>query len=466
MWDEADTTIAAVTAAPADAPLASVINSINFAGLSLHSPDSSHEPFTQNDRDDMDYPAAPEIAVIQADSSRGSPSAPAPRRLFGTHLSPSPSISTLATRRLSPTTSAADPRRTSVDLQSSFRLQLQNADMSFDLLNDKISFLSHDSFWAGTDDDSVDFKKEELAMLAIAEECEPQPIPEQNDVPLSAPTQSSVFSLPAPSQPSVERRRSLPSTSAANADPQIPSADAAEEHANGMEEWSAQGAAQTTSAPVPPAPVPALRIVKKCWKMHGRVSSVSSTTSSSSSVSSVPSDSKAKNVPAKRSAPLPREEQRAGEPPVPEMQKVRTIIKGLQRPPPGAQLPPMPSMGPAKMRAVSADAGVKKAAGSRPALGRMGPPPPPQRPAQVSNSKFPTSTFGITSRLPGLGSVPKTSGIPASSSGTLRQPRGGNAPVRSGLPVPQSRIPGAPGALRSGTASRLPTGPAATRRAL
>ncbi|THH26660.1 hypothetical protein EUX98_g7524 [Antrodiella citrinella] len=174
MWDAADTTIQAVSAAPAGAPLASIINAINFASLSLHSPDSSHEPSTPDGQSGFDCPAAPEINVVEADSSHGSPTAPTPRRLFGSHLSPSPSSSSFATRRLSPTTSATDPRRTSVDLQSSFHLQLQNAEMTFDLMNDKISFLGHDSFWVGNDEDSVDLKKEEQAMMAIAEEYEPQ----------------------------------------------------------------------------------------------------------------------------------------------------------------------------------------------------------------------------------------------------------------------------------------------------
>ena len=47
-----------------------------------------------------------------------------------------------------------DPWRTSVGLYLSFHLQMQSAEMPFDLLNDKISFLGgvQDLFWAGTDD--------------------------------------------------------------------------------------------------------------------------------------------------------------------------------------------------------------------------------------------------------------------------------------------------------------------------
>ena len=44
--------------------------------------------------------------------------------------------------------------------------------MSFDLLNDKISFLNEGPSWGGCEDDTFDFKKEEAKMLAIAEEYE------------------------------------------------------------------------------------------------------------------------------------------------------------------------------------------------------------------------------------------------------------------------------------------------------
>lgn len=170
LWDDPNTLVPVVSAAPSGAPLASVINSINFASLSLHSPEPSRELFGRS----FGHSVTPQIAVTGPESSHTSPVSQTPQRLFGTHLSSSPSTSALVTRRLSPSTSATDPRRASVDLQSSFRLQLQNADMSFDLLNDKISFLGHDSFWTGADDDSVDYRKEEQMMMTIAEECEAQ----------------------------------------------------------------------------------------------------------------------------------------------------------------------------------------------------------------------------------------------------------------------------------------------------
>ena len=66
-------------------------------------------------------------------------------RATATHLRPPTTLTQL---------SPDDPRRASVDLYSSFHLQMQSEDMSFDLLNDKISFLggAQDSFWAGADD--------------------------------------------------------------------------------------------------------------------------------------------------------------------------------------------------------------------------------------------------------------------------------------------------------------------------
>lgn len=72
-----------------------------------------------------------------------------------------------------------DPRRFSVDLHSSFSLQMQSSDMSFDLLNDKISILDHgqDSFWSGmgsedAEDDTMDLARVEMKMKVVAEKYE------------------------------------------------------------------------------------------------------------------------------------------------------------------------------------------------------------------------------------------------------------------------------------------------------
>ncbi|KAF9460151.1 hypothetical protein BDZ94DRAFT_1324330 [Collybia nuda] len=74
------------------------------------------------------------------------------------HLRPNP-----------PKTSSHDSNRRSIDLYSSFQLQLQSDDASFDLLNDKFSFLvsgsGMDSFMTAMDgDDSFDIGAEEANM--------------------------------------------------------------------------------------------------------------------------------------------------------------------------------------------------------------------------------------------------------------------------------------------------------------
>lgn len=64
-------------------------------------------------------------------------------------------VSTFTPRR-SPLSSEHASHRISMDLQSSFQLQLENADYSFDLVNDKVSFLetSQELSFPDSDDDS------------------------------------------------------------------------------------------------------------------------------------------------------------------------------------------------------------------------------------------------------------------------------------------------------------------------
>ncbi|EGO24363.1 hypothetical protein SERLADRAFT_467536, partial [Serpula lacrymans var. lacrymans S7.9] len=72
--------------------------------------------------------------------------------------------------RSNTTTSSLDPRRTSVDLHTSFNWQLQCPEASFDLLNDRISFLGgQESFLKGLDDmDEFNMEAEEEMMEALA----------------------------------------------------------------------------------------------------------------------------------------------------------------------------------------------------------------------------------------------------------------------------------------------------------
>ena len=64
-------------------------------------------------------------------------------------------VSTFTPRR-SPLSSGHTSHRVSIDLQSSFQLQLQNGDYSFDLVNDKVSFLesSQELSFPDSEDDS------------------------------------------------------------------------------------------------------------------------------------------------------------------------------------------------------------------------------------------------------------------------------------------------------------------------
>ncbi|KAL4066858.1 hypothetical protein J3A83DRAFT_235901 [Scleroderma citrinum] len=61
-----------------------------------------------------------------------------------------------------------DPNRFSVDLQSSFHWQMQCPDVSFDLLNDRISFFGGDSFVLPTDMDEFDGQAKDEMIEALA----------------------------------------------------------------------------------------------------------------------------------------------------------------------------------------------------------------------------------------------------------------------------------------------------------
>ncbi|KAG6832517.1 hypothetical protein H0H92_000146 [Tricholoma furcatifolium] len=72
-----------------------------------------------------------------------------------------------ATLRPSPRTSSEDRNRHSIDLSTSFHLQLQSEEASFDLLKDKVSFLA--SIDGMEDDDSFDMAAEEAKLQAAVE---------------------------------------------------------------------------------------------------------------------------------------------------------------------------------------------------------------------------------------------------------------------------------------------------------
>lgn len=166
-----------VSSAPSGTPFADAINSINLSAMTLtdfQDPPAASSAFTYPNI--MVCPPEPEVIAestparleSRADTSCGS---------SFVLLSPTAHISTPtdlppgATRRTqtSSLTSSADPRRISVDLQSTFSLHMQSADMSFDLINDNISFLNaSNSSWtivdADRDDDTFELAKQKLHM--------------------------------------------------------------------------------------------------------------------------------------------------------------------------------------------------------------------------------------------------------------------------------------------------------------
>lgn len=153
------------TLAPAGSPLASVINAINF---------------TEQKAKDSILPTVPEVAVV-GEWNLGSSTAqlsPSPSTALLTHTPAPESISHLrdtlpATvarprpRARTHTTSSPeiDLRRVSVDLQSSFDMQLRCPEASFDLINDRISFFGGDLI---IDADDFDMRAEEEIMEALA----------------------------------------------------------------------------------------------------------------------------------------------------------------------------------------------------------------------------------------------------------------------------------------------------------
>ena len=183
-----DGSLQALFPAPQGSPLAEVINSINLAAMGVSddataAPDAERayagsqalettEPETETGmeaRDDRLASPFPEINICAPETpvlaefdlerpereSESAQDAAAPTT-YGSTLRPPSTLTQL---------SPDDPRRASVDLYSSFHLQMQSAEMSFDLLNDKISFLGgaggQDSFWAAGDDADAMFEFDE-----------------------------------------------------------------------------------------------------------------------------------------------------------------------------------------------------------------------------------------------------------------------------------------------------------------
>lgn len=168
-----------LTRAPESSRLFSVIDSINSAdGSPSSSPSASPHssppmsPIEEHARDKT-ISQTPKITVHSpaslednSDTLSPLPTAPIPR--LRSHISPAS------------TSEAFDPRRVSVDLQSSFSSYIACPESSFDLLNDRISFINHDSFLGQlvsfTDGDAdIDVAKEEEEMEELVAKLEGLP---------------------------------------------------------------------------------------------------------------------------------------------------------------------------------------------------------------------------------------------------------------------------------------------------
>ena len=173
-----------LTAAPATSPLASVINAINgtsTAPPTRTSPTSASSPSSSSSSTPTVRPTPPQIRVVPPEhlvsaqpplspldvdsSAPTSPESPSP---------PRPHITTTGTGPRGGTAASAsdlDPRRNSVDLQASFSMHFQCPEVSFDLLNDKISFLglAQESMMDMDGEDGFDLAGEERAMDALAD---------------------------------------------------------------------------------------------------------------------------------------------------------------------------------------------------------------------------------------------------------------------------------------------------------
>lgn len=170
------------TRAPESSRLFSVMDSINSAdGSPSSSPNASPNasppmsPIEEHARDET-ISQTPKITVHSpaslednSDTLSPLPTAPIPR--LRSHISHTS------------TSEAFDPRRVSVDLQSSFSSYIACPESSFDLLNDRISFINHDSFLGQlvsfTDGDAefadMDVAKEEEEMEELVAKLEGLP---------------------------------------------------------------------------------------------------------------------------------------------------------------------------------------------------------------------------------------------------------------------------------------------------
>ncbi|KAG2355941.1 hypothetical protein BDR07DRAFT_488877 [Suillus spraguei] len=454
------------TLAPAGSPLASVINAINFTDKNAPSVGSIPEHTT------------PTI-VVSREANLGSSTAelsPSPSTALLTHTHISASTLTSSDLPLSPpskdqtqsasshdtltaptarprlrarahTTSSPsfNPRRNSVDLHSSFNLQLNCPDASFDLLNDRISFFGGDAF--AIDIDDFDLHAEEEMMEALAKRIEekgevitdvsgsPSPQSGSSSKPQLSP---SVVAANAPPAVRLTARRSSlsPGMKLSSPSPRPVMLAAAEREVSESSKASAPlspipspalpaatppRVSQAFVPPVPAAPVQALRIVKRP-KAHDRTTSMSS--AGSSSAGSSAEEEVAPNV-----LPAPIH---------------KPILTGVRRPPPGL----MPA-------GLKANIFCKPEQGVQPTLGMKGKltsvlglrtkaTEPPRSPLEIRapSVKIPTvsNTAAVSKSLrppSRFATVGMASGLPRPTGGALPSSR---LPAPT-ISVPKSKLP-------------------------
>ncbi|KAI0359787.1 hypothetical protein OH77DRAFT_1517397 [Trametes cingulata] len=501
----------ALLAAPQGSPLAEVINSINFSALNVsenntptieHAP-ALHEENVEGGRPPSPFPeitvCAPETPVMPDFEPKQHEEPAVASAMNGSTLRPPSTLTQL---------SPDDPRRTSVDLYSSFHLQMQSAEMSFDLLNDKISFLGNaqDSFWAAGEDPMFEFDEENRApaaklrpkpksqeeKLSPVEEAPLEPvervfspparIAQMIDIPVvSSPTETAVrIPLPMSPPPSTPSPRTTPPASRQQAQPPAPPSPPTSPVS--LDEPSLLLEPEPLPPPMPmPPPVPGLRIVKKTFKVTGRRSIVPAPAAESSGSKPSSQRMEKQETAAKKPSPVTTKAAAAPAAPIvaPQPQAPRPNFAGIQRPPASMLaagvvigLPPQgsshstsASTSSSSSNASSASRGARahdtsaSAAAARYAAAGV------QRPnfaakasslsrgtatAPVRPAKAPTSTSGVSRAASASATISRTSASAASSSG-LRPPSriaapGATASAGSTLPRPASRLPGPSGA--------------------
>ncbi|RPD60156.1 hypothetical protein L226DRAFT_571144 [Lentinus tigrinus ALCF2SS1-7] len=468
--------------APSTSPLAEVINSINFSAMSISegvTPTDGHYPTQEpcevaDSRPSSPFPeinvCAPQTPCVDKFDISANVEVMDIPVATSSHLRPSATLTQL---------SPDDPRRASVDLQSSFHLQMQSAEMSFDLLNDKVSFFGNgqDSFWSGGDD-TLDFseicvppamkaKLEALVPAAMASRETFQPVfspptkasPTFERSPVMSPTTETAVNVPLPLSPVFSTPSSRNVTP-----PRVPAPNFQEPPSPPTspvvaDEPSLLLESEPLPPPMPAPPVPALRIIKKTFKV-----------SSHQSTAQEPANSKPAGIARVGKEPvLKRRLSLATAKPASvsasAAQPARPPIRGVQRPPAGMQVGGlvigMPSHGVSSNASTASTSSSGSSASARPARAVEAAAPASrfagiQRPnlaakerAAPATHRAPTSGPRSTTLTAASARGPsaRTTSMPKPvasviGSSALRPPSRIAAPGSTALPKPASRLPG------------------------